>query len=763
MLYKNEEENILLQSISTLKKKMDSYSKEVESVYKSFNEIDSEEVKGVHIGNMGDVMEKLMKEVKVDILEYVNGDDLMKIVNERKIQFKNEVNNVIMKESVDNKIKEGKDDKKEINEEYVEDKTEKGGDDEQQGEGQRPPQDEGEEAQQDNDNENNEQEEMNEEQKEEEKENNDDGEGNHEEEHNENEEGKEEENEEGNDNSPSQENEEEENVENNNDNNQESQSNLNPIKEETTHNYEQTQDQAIKTSQPDIKEYSQVLKTFLHFIQMNITKYNTIYYSKTNENSMSISITSSPFDPSLNFPNNLTSHSSLSKLQHRNKIMSSSELLFPEIIPLAIADFIQYQYENGIKLAIVDLEDPSPFNPKPQQTTSKFFTSLPSKKASLRSSRSLSSIKSIRTNLSSRYNKVNIIDKALNEIFQFYSKQHNLIGKDFTFESYLYSHQHWDMGEFMKFCKEFKVNINHKSLMNIFLSYSHNRKDISFEKFKEVLTKLSYELNELQKTKLKNEYIKATNDDAKIEIKNKYKLLSNKTTDELINEFYNYLGVDSKIYKTKMKGFLQPFDLYNKVDKEEKYIRIPKSDFKLYHDKKMLSSHILYQKNKVSKYLTMKSQKQARSDSLKLSNQLKQSQDFEIKRHILQMKLIDREQYEKYKKMQEELNKIRKESKKKLPAAVNLSWNDMINSDYKTFVYENKAMENEGGGDIFQNDLNLKDRDDEDLQRFLKNKQIRRGKAMEIISSNNILLPKNQNKVIVPNKSEESFNINNLC
>lgn len=51
-------------------------------------------------------------------------------------------------------------------------------------------------------------------------------------------------------------------------------------------------------------------------------------------------------------------------------------------------------------------------------------------------------------------------DKGIKEIFDFYTRQHLMIGKKATFEQIEYELSNLNMGEFMKFCKDFNIPVS---------------------------------------------------------------------------------------------------------------------------------------------------------------------------------------------------------------------------------------------------------------------------------------------------------------
>jgi len=64
--------------------------------------------------------------------------------------------------------------------------------------------------------------------------------------------------------------------------------------------------------------------------------------------------------------------------------------------------------------------------------------------------------------------------KGLDEIFTFYAKQHALLGKKPTFEEIEHNNKTVNMGEFMKFCKDFDINLSKQKCSEVFKRMATN-------------------------------------------------------------------------------------------------------------------------------------------------------------------------------------------------------------------------------------------------------------------------------------------------
>ena len=205
------------------------------------------------------------------------------------------------------------------------------------------------------------------------------------------------------------------------------------------------------------------------------------------------------------------------------------------------------------------------------------------------------------------------INKALKEIFYFYSKKHNIVGHS-LFSKIEEKKKHIDLHEFSLFCSDFKIPIARQKIVEIFKKNVSNCKLMEFKEFKASLGAIAnamfeskkksmkdkifiknnkikqLELKENQETEEENLKIifeKELKENNKImkfsssnknnkekrtkyfliqknklkseisDIKNIYNNSLTKSNKELLEELYNYLNVltDDKKYRLKMKGF----------------------------------------------------------------------------------------------------------------------------------------------------------------------------------------------------------------
>lgn len=70
-----------------------------------------------------------------------------------------------------------------------------------------------------------------------------------------------------------------------------------------------------------------------------------------------------------------------------------------------------------------------------------------------------------------------------------------LVGKKPTFEEIEKEINNLNLGEFMRFCLDFSIPVPKEKVMDIFKRISPNHREISYDKFKEILTQIFIEIN----------------------------------------------------------------------------------------------------------------------------------------------------------------------------------------------------------------------------------------------------------------------------
>ncbi len=92
--------------------------------------------------------------------------------------------------------------------------------------------------------------------------------------------------------------------------------------------------------------------------------------------------------------------------------------------------------------------------------------------------------------------KEELRSNALKEIFYFYSRQHHVSGLTKTFDDISNKIDHMDLGEFMKFCVEFKVLVKKDRLVEVFKKTAGNIRHMTYEEFLISLRAISAKVNE---------------------------------------------------------------------------------------------------------------------------------------------------------------------------------------------------------------------------------------------------------------------------
>ena len=211
---------------------------------------------------------------------------------------------------------------------------------------------------------------------------------------------------------------------------------------------------------------------------------------------------------------------------------------------------------------------------------------------------------------------------SIKEIFNFYCQQHSLVGSKGLFEDIEKNKEHLTSSEFYKFCAEFNLPITRKKSLDIFKKSlstnpsSYNKSNLmNFSEFNSSLKLIAYYINqskldlclkniqeekeklnsiEVRQIKLKesekyknsiNLNNKNTNNNkysfdksdfffecekkkivnSIFNLENKYNNEKNKSENEIMNNFFIYIGINSNNdYKSKLKGLLLPFKTHEK-------------------------------------------------------------------------------------------------------------------------------------------------------------------------------------------------------
>ena len=94
-------------------------------------------------------------------------------------------------------------------------------------------------------------------------------------------------------------------------------------------------------------------------------------------------------------------------------------------------------------------------------------------------------------------------EKGLKEIFHHYARSQMMIGRKATFEQIQHEISNLNLGEYMKFCKDFKINCDKVKIAEIFKKIAMNSKELFYDEFKDTLWKLFEARDQLEIEKLK--------------------------------------------------------------------------------------------------------------------------------------------------------------------------------------------------------------------------------------------------------------------
>ena len=154
--------------------------------------------------------------------------------------------------------------------------------------------------------------------------------------------------------------------------------------------------------------------------------------------------------------------------------------------------------------------------------------------------------------------------KALKEIFDFYSNQHNKAGSTPLFSTIQEKKFHIDFSEFFKFCNEFSISLTKQKLNEVFKKNSSNFYTMVFNEFVNTIDNLSLIIHENKK----NFILKKITDNQEklnlLEIKENFRL--NEEKKEILflekntgNKSKRNLEKNQFIYLSKKKKLMKKF------------------------------------------------------------------------------------------------------------------------------------------------------------------------------------------------------------
>ena len=377
----------------------------------------------------------------------------------------------------------------------------------------------------------------------------------------------------------------------------------------------------------------------------------------------------------------------------------------------------------------------------------------------------------------------NKMENSLKEIFYFYANQHFAMAHSPTFDEIAFAKVHMDIAEFSKFFKEFEIKIPKEQVVELFKKNTKNKRDMTFDEFKTCLYKIGNVMNNdkkdniekrintlkerIEKNKLQSEnevkmFTNISNIDNKESIENQikssekeinelekeYNRIKNFNYKDVFFEFQSHLGInDPKIYRNKMKGFLNP---YHNIS-----------------DKKMnmnVDYYLVQKKRKEQGYNINKMKK----DLLNYSKEERKNNLFKIYKGKTNLLDIQKEEQEKKMKQQEEEKRKKEELKE-------LEKKRLEEEERKKNVFSFDRIENIGLDELNINEdekqLNLfesdtDNSDEEILTRFGNKKKEKKIESenteknnVDTINNNNTELDKN-NKI--ENETNQNIIFNNF-
>ena len=371
----------------------------------------------------------------------------------------------------------------------------------------------------------------------------------------------------------------------------------------------------------------------------------------------------------------------------------------------------------------------------------------------------------------------NKMENSLKEIFYFYANQHFAMAHSPTFDEIAFAKVHMDIAEFSKFFKEFEIKIPKEQLVELFKKNTKNKRDMTFDEFKTCLYKIGNVMNNnkkdniekrintlkerIEKNKLQSEnevkmFTNISNIDNKESIENQikssekeinelekeYNRIKNFNYKDVFFEFQSHLGInDPKIYRNKMKGFLNP---YHNISDKKMNMNV---DYYLVQKKKKEQG---YNINKMKKDLLNYSKEERKNNLFKIYKGKTNLLDIQKEEQEKKMK-----QQEEEKRKKEELKELEKKRLEEEERKKNVFSFDRIEN---TGLDELNINEDEKQLNLFESDTD--NSDEEILTRFGNKKKEKKIESenteknnVDTINNNNTELDKN-------NKTENETNQN---
>lgn len=431
-------------------------------------------------------------------------------------------------------------------------------------------------------------------------------------------------------------------------------------------------------------------------------------------------------------------------------------------------------------------------------------------------------ISNVNINMTTNNNKSNVeMTKeekrliAFKEIFDFYSRQHNLVGQTPLFETIQEKKKHLDLAEFSKFVNEFNIPITRQKLVEIFKKETENLRTMTFDEFQKAIERIASSINEIKKSylirkinqikeelnimeiketqrqeeeKLHNLFTeKNTGGKAKCSLeKNQFYYLSKrkkmledisskkyeldkierKTYQEVKEEFYDFICIDKESeYRKKMKGFNTiPFNTY------DKNYRIPQRtlnykmknitdtidiiNYKKREKEKLILAQELLKKELLYQHKLKLFNKNNKKLTQHYSNRLKD------RNYSDALKQLKEQLIEKEKKIAELRKKQEEERRNKISwdrlGEIDLDDLDMNENDKEFFLETYNSDDEELMSHLGLTKKKKKEFNNDDINRKL----IKNNSALQITNKN--ILPKLNQNISASNLNISGINNNNM-
>jgi len=387
------------------------------------------------------------------------------------------------------------------------------------------------------------------------------------------------------------------------------------------------------------------------------------------------------------------------------------------------------------------------------------------------------------------------ISNSVKDIFNFYSRQHNSVGSNGLFADVEKNMEHLTTSEFSKFCVEFNIPITRQKCNDIYkksLSLSPSKENrpqlMNLEAFIYSLkyiannihqNKLSLlqrniqqeksKLNSLEMKQVKIKEMEKYNNSLNLNsnnntnknkntfdkgefyfecekkkymnsifnLENKYNNEKNKTEDEIMNNFYVYIGINSNNeYKSKLKGFLLPF---RTREKKKSLTRSKNSIWSRLESEIREANKIFIMRKNEQKKLVLSKEVLEKQLLFKKKKKLFKIKNERLHEHIekkINKKYADKLSDFRNELKRKKLEKIEMKRKEELDKKNIISWNKLEDFDVSNLEIDENEKK------LFIESDNS-DEDEEIINRMsnYKKRLNKNNSALDLTSKNSLLLP----------------------